>query len=266
MEKWLLVLKKSRKNGTMAWIDHLLLWSLKKPFLPSCVQKAWAIELMKDLVLLNAANATSRVIPAGRGLFKQTELSEWDTVSRFACMDAARFSPCCSDDRDYYFTSQIINRAYLIREAYSAKYSAYTTSEQMAPSERSTFTTVRQFLESAKSVDTYLKKGESGICTTFAWAASYPLIDRIMKESRLSAESLLKRVEVVAYTNHIFVIVNRAGAKIARNVTLPSTAEWGADVFQVDTWLGSLGHPIIYKGIAAWNMPFLDSHQIAVRQ
>ena len=247
----------SAHDGSTAWIDYLL-WSLKKPSLPP-KYKSWMIELMKALEKLNLDNATSPVIPAARGVFNNQELGEWDTMSRYACMDAARFSGCCSNNRDYYYTFQIINRAYLIRESYTTRYTDYLTSEQKAPGDNSVINNVKGFSDCAGAVRTYLNKAQAGICTTFAWAAASPLIDRITKESRSKTASLLKRVEVVAYPNHIFVIVNRDGAALARNEKLPGNADWGDGVFEVDVWFATLGHPIIYKGVGGANLGFLES-------
>lgn len=247
--------EESRKAYNTRKIDYLL-WSLKKPFLPP-KYKMWVIELMKALDKLNDQNVTSLALPRARGLFRTEELSEWDRMSRYACMDAATFSACCQDRRDYYYTPQIINRAYLVREAYSKRYSDYVVSEQKAPGDRSTFTRVADFLDCAKAVNTYLHKAEAGICTTYAWGAAYPLIDRIIKESRSKSATLLKRVEVVAFTNHIFVIVNREGSTLERNEPIPATSEWGDGVFQVDVWMASLGWPIIYNGVQGDNRCFL---------
>ena len=232
--------------------------SIKKPQLP-LKYKAWVIELMKELERVNDGNVTSLALPPYKGIFKIEELGEWDKMSRFACMDAARFSDCCSDDRDYFYKEQIINRAYLVREAYPKRYGDYLTSEQKAPGDNSNFTRLNEYLDCAKAVNLYLKKAEAGICTTFAWAAAYPLMERMKKESQSRTASLLKRIEVVAFTNHIFVIVNRAGATLAPNERIPSNATWGDGVYQVDVWLASLGHPMIYKGVKGVNAGFLES-------
>lgn len=246
----------SRRRQATWCIDAVLL-GLKKPQLPP-KYKAWVIELMKELERVNDSNVTSLPLPSYKGIFKIEELSEWDIMSRFACMDAARFSDCCSDDRDFFYKEQIINRAYLAREAYPRRYSDYLTSEQKAPGDNSTFTRLNEYLDCAKAVNIYLKKAEAGICTTFAWAAAFPLIERMKKESQARTASLLKRIEVVAFTNHIFVIVNRAGAKLATNEKIPSNATWGDGVYQVDVWLASLGHPTIYKGVQGVNVVFLE--------
>ncbi|HEY6514251.1 MAG TPA: hypothetical protein VI032_19900 [Burkholderiaceae bacterium] len=82
----------------------------------------------------------------------------------------------------------------------------------------------------------------AGICTQFAKAAAHVLTATRPKGPR---------VEIVAYKNHVYVLVGRSGGYSQGHV-VPSS--WTSDprLVIVDAWAGSLGNPTVYETYASY--------------
>lgn len=84
----------------------------------------------------------------------------------------------------------------------------------------------------------------AGICTQFAKAAAHVLTANRPRGPR---------VEIVAYRNHVYVLVGRTGGYSQGNVVPPS---WTSDrgLVIVDAWAGSLGNPTVYENYASYTL------------
>lgn len=82
-----------------------------------------------------------------------------------------------------------------------------------------------------------VRRERAGICVTFAKSAAHILTD---------GQNDGPIVEIVAYDNHAYVLVNRAGA--GQGEAIPTN--WTADpnVIIIDPWAASMGHECIYRG------------------
>jgi len=82
----------------------------------------------------------------------------------------------------------------------------------------------------------------AGICTQFAKAAAH-----ILTGHRPNGP----RVEIVAYKNHVYVLVGRTGGYNAGHQVPPT---WTSDsrLVIVDAWAGSLGNPTVYENYASY--------------
>jgi len=81
----------------------------------------------------------------------------------------------------------------------------------------------------------------AGICTQFAKAAAHVLT---------SGRANGPRVEIVAFDNHVYVLVGRSGGY--KGHLLSSDWVQDAGVVIVDPWAGSLGHPTVYENYASY--------------
>jgi len=81
----------------------------------------------------------------------------------------------------------------------------------------------------------------AGICTQFAKAAAHVLT---------SGRANGPRVEIVAFDNHVYVLVGRSGGY--KGHLLGTDWVQDAGVVIVDPWAGSLGHPTVYENYASY--------------
>jgi hypothetical protein len=235
--------------------------TLYKVFKPAFPHKDWLHASMDALDALNLTAVKANnggAIPDG--VFTEGELTEYAKQARYACGDSGRFSGVINhvENNDYYYYWQVLNRAYRA-EADSKRATKAKAAQDSSPGDLSKNMSPSNFVSSAKSVCAATDEARSGICTTFAWAGAHPLMDRMMKRQSKTdrAEDGLKRVEVVAFTNHIFCVVNREGDALKINDPLPQPDEWNEDVIQLDIWMGTLGWPYIYQGVSGDNAGFL---------
>ena len=232
---------------------------LFKLYRPAFKHKDWlhaTIDALDELNLTAVKDNNGGAVPDG--VFEDAELAQYATQARFACGDAGQFSQVISNDSDYYYLNQVLNRVYRA-EADTKRAPKAKAAQEASPGDISELSAA-DYVSSARKVYTNTNEARSGICTTFAWTAAYPLLDRMLKRQTkkdLGAQGL-QRVEVVAYTNHIFVIVNREGDALEINEELPPPGDWNDDVIQVDLWLGTLGWPWIYSGKSGDNEGFLE--------
>jgi hypothetical protein len=80
---------------------------------------------------------------------------------------------------------------------------------------------------------------EAGICITFAKAAAH-----ILTENRIGA----KRVEVVSYANHAYVLVNRTDPTILPGRKIPDDWVNDSELIIVDLWAAAMGYDSVYAG------------------
>lgn len=126
-------------------------------------------------------------------------------VSKFACGDALAFSGAINDaGTGYYAPKQVLNREWR-----------------------------RKNQDGSPSTITDAKLA---VCTTFALEAK-----NIIEAKRTKS---IKRVEIVAVTNHVFCLVNR---KAGSDITDIDDYGWDEACYVVDLWLGSLGHLYFYQ-------------------
>lgn len=251
----------SVKDGTTVQMDHLI----STMFKPTFPYKQWMLDYINESDRLNKDGLVKNAgLALTKSVFTSSELDDFFEFAQHACADAPQFQSAIAENvdaskgRDYYYDVQILNRAFCAGED-GTRGRYQETAKTCAPGDRSTFTRALDFIGPAKSVYDATKAGKLGICTTFAWAAAAPLLTRMQKEKTSSdSVSALKRVEVVAFTNHIFCIVNRSGAVLTRNQALPGASAWGSDVIQVDAWMGTLGWPYVFEGTSGSNQCFFN--------
>lgn len=77
----------------------------------------------------------------------------------------------------------------------------------------------------------------AGVCTLFAKAAGHVLATMLTHGPRL---------EIVAYKNHVFVIVGRVGGYANNRDKLPPYATWNGSWCIVDGWAGAMGFEVCY--------------------
>jgi hypothetical protein len=246
---------KSETEQTTVAIDDWI-FKVNKPTFSF---KPWLCGLIDGTDRLNVdgmARNNSEAVP--EGIFESSELDDYFSMSLFGCGDAGAFPGCIANNRDYYYKSSVLNRAFR-----AAQDSTRATNDTLARNSSPgglVKLSASSYIGSAKTVYEKLKAAKLGICTTFAWGAAYLLMERLKKaqSKKDRAAGGMRRIEVVAFTNHIFTIINRAGAALDTNAALPGTAAWGDDVIQVDAWLGTLGHAYVYKGVNGTNAGFLS--------
>lgn len=85
---------------------------------------------------------------------------------------------------------------------------------------------------------TVVTKIKAGVCTQFALAAAH-----VLTNGRDSGP----RVEIVAYDNHVYVLVGRKGE--VKNNKIPNDWHKQSDLVIVDGWAGAMGYEVIYQGL-----------------
>lgn len=88
-----------------------------------------------------------------------------------------------------------------------------------------------------------VSKIKAGVCTQFALATAH-----VLTNGRKSGP----RVEIVAYDNHVYVLVGRKGE--VKNNKIPNDWHKQSDIVIVDGWAGAMGYPVIYQGLK--NYPY----------
>ncbi len=142
-----------------------------------------------------------------KSTFSMSLRKELLEMSKFGCGDALTFAGAINEKgTGYYNPKQILNREW--RRKYDARSSAGVVEAKL------------------------------GICTTFAQEAKNLILSK--------RNSKIKRVEVVAVSNHVFVLVNRSAAN--HNIRDVDEYGWDDHCFVVDVWLGTLGHLYLYQG------------------
>jgi len=90
----------------------------------------------------------------------------------------------------------------------------------------------------AKSAYDQVNQQKAGICTLFAYAAAH-----ILTYARPAGPC----VEVVAYDNHVYVVIGRGGRAVSPGENLPDVSAWGSAYSIVDPWAGAMGWEVAYK-------------------
>jgi hypothetical protein len=155
-------------------------------------------------------------------------------LASYACSDAAVFSACINP------SEKIIVMDRLVRGSdRKAKGVGIVGGFQLGTDWN---------LDSLKNIYTRVRDSRYGECTTFAKSAAYTL-------SLLAGDK--PRLEIVAFTNHVFIVVGRSvasqyvttGVGIKKKQMLPKWGTtWGDDWVVVDPWAGAMGYPdIIYE-------------------
>lgn len=77
----------------------------------------------------------------------------------------------------------------------------------------------------------------AGVCTSFALAAAHYMT---------TSQPTGPLVEVVAISNHVYVVVGREGGYVD-GWKLPSKSAWGSGCIVVDVWLAAMGWKAVWK-------------------
>jgi hypothetical protein len=104
----------------------------------------------------------------------------------------------------------------------------------------------------AKSIHARVHAERAGICTTFAWAAAHDLT---------FGKTEGPRVEIVAFSNHVFVLVNRQGG-LLHGTHIPDDWVREPEVIIVDAWYASLGHECVFRGIGTYGLDMVTDLQL----
>ena len=84
-----------------------------------------------------------------------------------------------------------------------------------------------------------VSKIKAGVCTQFALASAHILT---------SGRETGPRVEIVAYDNHVYVLVGRTG-DVTKGNKVPNDWHKQSDLVIVDGWAGAMGYEVIYEGL-----------------
>ena len=182
------------------------------------------------------------------------EHTEW-MVDYVACMDAATFEGCINPAKK----EDILARELAARKgAIGGARAAEAVSPGILLQAIGKKTGPSWDKNSLKSSWDQVTETRTAICTTFAKAIAY-CMHCIWRPG-------MPNIELVAYRNHVFCIVNRSGAndvdpppitmgKIPRQFgskrKLPKPAEWRCHIGYyaiVDVWAGAMGWDSIYYG------------------
>jgi hypothetical protein len=106
--------------------------------------------------------------------------------------------------------------------------------------------------ENYANVYKHVKKNKAAICTQFAKAAAH-----VLTHDRPHGP----RVEIVAFKNHVYVLVGRQGAVAtsAGKWTLPASWKDDPAVVIVDPWAGSLGWKVIYETYSDYDLQAMSN-------
>jgi hypothetical protein len=93
-------------------------------------------------------------------------------------------------------------------------------------------------------------EAKAGVCTTFGLAAAHCLTMKYRKGKWVMRDEK-KRGEIVAYKNHVYVLVGRKGPAPTEQDGFVIDNAWHKqkDVIIVDPWAGAMGHKSVYKGV-----------------
>ncbi|BCD90212.1 hypothetical protein fh0823_03510 [Francisella halioticida] len=86
-----------------------------------------------------------------------------------------------------------------------------------------------------------VRNRKSGVCTTFAYAAAH-----IISSGRLAEAPL---IEIVAYSNHIFIIVGRNhsyNGNLRNRNYIDDISYWGDEYVVIDPWAIAMGYDIAF--------------------
>jgi hypothetical protein len=100
-----------------------------------------------------------------------------------------------------------------------------------------------------------LQSRQGGVCSEFGKAAAHHLT-----EGRLTQPH--PRVEIVAYKNHVFVLVGRKGGLV--NGRVPDSWIHEPELVIVDAWAGSLGYDIVYQSINNYPLDMIRNLSIVM--
>lgn len=166
--------------------------------------------------------------------------SQLEEMAAYACFDAATFSQCINPTEKI----MILDRLKRAGDR-KAKDVGIVGGFQVGTAWNAS---------ALRNVYERVRKERAGVCTTFAKSAAHIFG---------TAPGLKPRLEIVGFTNHVFVVVGRAGDYIEegsgfrRKMKLPSRDRWGAGYVIVDVWVGAMGWPkVIYPASELNDYPF----------
>lgn len=160
--------------------------------------------------------------------FVQRFQGQFDTLASYACLDAATFSTAVNPDNKI----MVLDRLSRANDR-GAKDAGAVAGIQFG---------TQWDAPALLNVHDRVLQERAGVCTTFAKAAAH-----IMAQANVPNAP---KIEIVGYTNHVFVIVGRRQGEI--NVTghglftrhnLPHHNQWGLGWVIVDVWAGAMGYP-----------------------
>lgn len=174
--------------------------------------------------------------------FVQSFQSEFDRLASYACLDASRFSNCINP-RNKIMILDRYNRA---RDR-KAKDAGMSAGMQFG---------IGWNAKALRGVYDRVVAERAGVCTSFAKAAAH-----IMTRNNTVN---IPKIEIVGYTNHVFLIVGRQKGNVAvtgqgffSKHKLQDYIHWGSGWVIVDVWAGAMGWPMsIYDGSKGY--PFTE--------
>jgi hypothetical protein len=186
------------------------------------------------------------VVPSGDGgapparAFVERVRPALDAFKQYACADAFLGTPYNKTTNTYDYTKGF---AGCIK--HSARAEVERRNRELKGTTRGATSPFDSFIKAgawnAKQYQTIcgrVQSEQAGVCVTFAKAAAHILTN---------GQDDGPLVEIVAYKNHAYVLVNRQG-EVGDNGYLPQ--EWINEpgVIIVDPWAASMGHECIYHG------------------
>lgn len=159
---------------------------------------------------------------------------EFDQLASYACLDAATFDGCINPGNKIMIRDRL-SRA----NDRKAKDAGAAAALQFG---------VQWNANALKNVYDRVLTERAGVCTTFAKAAAHILT----KDNHINAP----KIEIVAYSNHVFLIVGREAGEVQISGVGPFAKHklshyntWGFGWMIVDVWAGAMGWPkTIYVG------------------
>jgi len=198
-------------------------------------KRAWMADfLLAELRHLGAVAGPAAPVPVAAAgdvvtwtLARRVELDECKTTG---CGDASRFGGMINADR----RDQIVEREQATRTGRGDQAGGIgAVSKAWNPGAlRNTYDGIR--------------RDGGGVCTTFGHYCAHVLS---------YGRPLNQRIEVVAYKNHVFVIVGRRGGYREPGHGIPPRETWGNNYCIVDGWLGAMGYDVVYPNGGGYPYP-----------